>query len=496
MDNGKDRPDDRDELTISGIYDIRMVQPVEPQREGRMEVDEYVNKMRRIQEVYNRRAEIRNSFRSWVEKSPRLSRLFGLSAIPQMTPQDILDEERVWHERVLRRLAKEERDVHPVRTLAHASRFANIHVDEQTMQREERAKYGASQMKRFIDVHRYRDAREVHEKSLKRAANKDENESVMAADGFIAVDGVRKCLMESDAEHIVAAVLELGAVGNICPTDFDDLPVEVLRNPKIIEAVTKKLGEFLERHPKFYEQVRDYFVKTGLLEQETADRSPAVLASAKKVLDGAMFEHPVVFARFRDMLDEMGIMTIGEANALPSIQAKAMGLLEHNMACSPDLYLAVRDKLATLGIVNPKECDQDPEIQKRFLGHLLCWKDLKLVMFGKFRFHWAKKGLIEPDIKKLDIGAIGAKQLVYDMGGSFRDESFYVVPREEQGDHACAVFQRELARVDQILNSAPNIEYQAIERVVSNAVDYYSQFMEEYPQVGDPRRALQELQLK
>ncbi len=496
MDDGKDRSDDRDELTIFGIYDIRVGQPVETQRSVRMEVDEYVDKMLRIQEVYNRRADIRNSFRSWVEKSPRLSRLFGLSAIPQMTPQDILDEERVWHERVLRRLAKEERDVHPVRTLAHASRFANVHVDEQTMQREERAKYGASRMKRFIDVHRYRDARNVHENSLKRAAGKDEDESVMSADAFVAVDGVRKCLTEGDAEHIVAAVLELGAVGNICPTDFDDLPLEVLRNPKIIDALTKKLGEFLERHPKFYEQVRDYFVKIGVLEKETADRSPAVVASAKKVLDGAMFEHPTVFAKFRDMLDEMGIISLEEANGLPTIKAKAMGLLEHNMAASPDLYLAVRDKLTALGIVNPKECDHDPEIQKRFLGHLLCWKDVRQVMFGKFRFHWAKKGLIEPDIKKLDIGAIGAKQLVYDMGGSFRDESFYVVPAEEQGDHACAVFQRELDRVDQILNSAPNIEYQAIERVVGNAVDNYSQFMEEYPQVGDPRRALQELQLK
>ncbi len=496
MDDGKDWPDDRDERTISGIYDIRIMQPSESQRSERMEVDEYVNKMRRIQEVYNRRAEIRNSFRSWVEKSPRLSKLFGLSAIPQMSAQNILDEEKVWHERVLRRLAKEERDVHPVRTLAHASRFANIHVDEQTMQREERAKYGASQMKRYIDVHQYRDARKVHEKCLQRASGKDENESVMAADGFVAVDGVRKCLIEGDADHIVAAVLELGAVGNICPTDFDDLPIEVLRNPKILEAVTTKLGEYLGRHPKFYEQVRNYFVKTGLLEKEAADRSPAVIASAKKVLDGAMFEHPTVFAKFRDMMDEMGIITIAEANGLPSIKAKAMSLLEHNMAASPDMYLAVRDKLATLGIVNPKECDEDPEIQKRFLGHLLCWKDLKLVMFGKFRFHWAKKGLIEPDIKKLDIGAIEAKQLVYEKGGSFRDESFFDVPHGEQGDHACAVFQRELARVDQILNSAPNIEYQAIERVVGNAVDYYSQFMEEYPQVGDPRRALQELQLK
>lgn len=483
MSKEKDGQDPTDELSISAVFVISG-NGDSPEREARRTQRDHIDGYLVRQAICGRRADVRNSFRSWIEQSPKLSRFFGLPAIHSMTAQEIFHEESFLHERVLRRLAHKERDIHPVRTLAHASKGPSLYVDEETLQRQEKAKYNASRMKRYIDVKRFRDARAVDAKAKNTVKTRAEEEYMETVTGFVAIDGVRKCLQEEDATHVVEAIFELGAVTNFKPEDFSDLPDEVLKNPKIVEAIQKKLGEFAELHPKYYATVRDYFVSIGLMEADAANHSKYVLNGSKKLLNQAMVEHPTAFAKFRDMLDEMGILSKEDSNALPDIQAKVRSRLAYEMAMSPDLYIFHRDKMVRLGIVRAEDCDKDPEIRKRFLGHLLSWKDVHVSLFGKFRFHWAKNGLIEPKAKELGITEVDARVLAHEHGGTFNQVSFEGYDAEAIGNAACSVFKAELSRVEGLLNSsAPFIEKQSLEKVVENAMYHARNVFARYPQV-------------
>lgn len=491
----RDRPS-YDNIRDSGVFDVLLSVVDEPSLLQQLSTDEYVARRLQLQMIYNRRAEIRNRLRGWIERNEWLSGLFDLPPIPEMTGAEILAEDQALHERELKKLLIAERDNHPVKGLAHAAAFPNFHPDHQTMEDEEKAKYVASQMQRYISRDRYADARNVFTKAQNRTYNLQQDAAHRRVGEAVSVKAVRSCLEKGNAENIVRALFELGAITDFSVRDFDDLPQEVLQNPAIISAICKKLGEKMIIHPMLYAKVRDYFCGLGLLKTETADRSPEVQRGAEWLLIQSFRKHHEIFVRFRNILTRMNIMTVEETQKHPGIQHQAYLQLCEAMRSSPDIYLAMRSEFVEKNILErEQQFDDDEKIQQLFLGHLLCWKDVHFSAYGKFRFHWAKQGLSEPPHPD-KAAQVHAKTEVYEHGGKFSDYSTEDVEDGDVGDTVCEAFAAEKERVREQLARQPYIENQALEKITGEVVDYCTLFYQQYPQFDNRDLELKEMQLK
>jgi|GEM_PF-4452998 len=458
---------------------------------------DYAHEAEAFQDVCIRRAEVRDSLRSWVERSETLAWIFRTDFIAPIRPQEIANEEREISARVFHELSKRERSGKKDERLSAKAEMHPLFVHEARIHREEYAKYVGAKMKKLVDEKKYKEVKKFcySSKFQNKLTDKDAAYELDLVLGFVNVDAVRTALKNGDPQEIVDALFELGTITHFRPTDFEDLPKEILQNPEFVEALRKKVAASMEIHPRFYVFVRDYFVRMGILDAKETDSSQEVQQATEKLLNTAMFLHPTAFAKLRDVVDELGIMAKEKANAIPLIQLKAQTQLAFHMKNSPEIYIHLRDKYAALGIIDADAMDADPEIQKLFYGHLLCWKKVHISVHGKFRFRWSKLGLSEPDWKKLGYNKKEARRAVRNAGSTFDEMNLRNCDDAVAGDRALEVVKNEAERVQTALSVMPHNERNLLEAISKQALKAYNKFVDEYEQFRYPDKVSEELKL-
>jgi hypothetical protein len=474
-----------DQERISGIFSNGTDGEINPEEGADEEKSairvNYSDEYLYLQRYYKKRAEIRNDCRSWAERSPFLGRIFKTDQINTKTALEIAAEQHAFRERILKVLAREEKDIHPEKTLAFAAKNP-LEDNADTMKREEFAMYTGEKMRRMILQNNYPKAQLYYHKTLRGLKDEQAAEALRTVGKFVAIDGVRFSL-EDDPGNIAKALIHLGTITDLRKADFADFPPELLNNPKISSAIIRSIAAYLVIHPLDYAGFRDYFAKLGFLDAQKANHSKPVLAAAKVLLGNGMACGMSIFEKLREHVAGMGIMTEQEANVLPGVREAAKNMLIENIKKSPDLYVKIRDQLEELGIINADGADQDLDIQKCLLGHLLCWKDVHPSLYAKFRYHWALKGLVEPDPKELGINTNDAHMQIFEAGGTFKEISMEGYSDDRIATEIVESYECELDHVRQMLSTMPYLEQENVRNFERRAVETYHEFVKVFPQL-------------
>lgn len=338
-----------------------------PLKEGMAEKPEEDNT-----ELYRVRAEVRNSLRGFVERSPFLSRLFRTIHVPAVTVDDLQADEEAYIQVLAQKMCRHgvsdclDEACEYARDARNLKDLAPEHVGK-----EEKARYLAAKVSGYLQSGRYPQILQLFE-SIPMRFGRDESLIrffVYSVETPI-YNFLRSLLVSRNGGEFLRAYMELGTVMPLEDFDVSDLSEELREDEAFQTSLKSSLGNLVGVHPRIYKAVKDLSMRLGILDEENLETQPEITDRVYGMVLHYVAVDYEAYETIRDLLDEAGLMTKDEANASEILFEGIIHQLAQYMAKSPRLYKKMRDRWVNAGYLYQDEADDSEKVRRaldRFL---------------------------------------------------------------------------------------------------------------------------------
>lgn len=318
------------------------------------------------EEIYVVRAQVRSRFRALTERSKFLAWVFGECHLPPFTSENIEDDEIEYLSTLATKLCK-----HGVyEDFASASLYVadsrNLEdISDDQMQREEKARYFAEKVRRYLQAGDLVSVVELIESLPLAFARNDEDIRFFALSVESPVfDYLLDHLYERRGTDFIQAYIELGTVLPL--EDFDTMNVqkELLQDKHFQKELRVYLAKLIDLHPSVYFQVRRLLEGLGILDTHELESSEEIRDVVHRMIILSASIDMTVYENMRTLFDKTGLMSSDNADSSEVLYKGIVEQLARFMKFSPRLYNKMKNRWVKAGYIHPDWVDEHELIQK------------------------------------------------------------------------------------------------------------------------------------
>lgn len=344
--------------------------------------------------IFDERAKIRNSLRSWDERNSTIAKILEDLYIPPVSAEEIRAEEIAKHRQRIGNLVRgltefgeqnnRVQGVRPPRRMnitqvyegslqrAHKRFINTTNHSADTLKREEFAKYVNVKLQRLLDDGKIYQARNMVNYAYTQVQKEAPNSLLADEDSDLIQEAVQPTIVKKLNELLAAkdvrffsAFLELGFLTRFSVNDFAETAPDALHDPEFQTQIAKELAIQIAKHPEIYCRVRDGLGLFGILDPEAMDSHPEIRKGVHEHLLSSARIQPAAYKESGLLLEKYGLITFNEnIHQRPEIQAAFKELLlKYLKGSSPYLYASLRKKLGNEGFIDENKMDQLPEVR-------------------------------------------------------------------------------------------------------------------------------------
>jgi|GEM_PF-4695969 len=387
----------------SGVFNVKKVREVVADR--REEADSLLHEVLARQDLYNRRAEIRNDLRSWFERTPFLAKTFKIPYIPKMYPAEIAEEDRMIVERKAVRIARKNKNDLLMRQVHTYVQAAETPLRDSTqVELEEKAKYFGVKLRKLFVRNRFEDAVKFvneHKKDFPYPHEAEYFTDVVYEECRAFLQWIN---LRGAYEVLPAALDSIAQMTQLEREDFYYLQVN-LQSAEEKQVFVDKLCEAMEQHPAIYLRMRETFMDLGFIDGPEVDKHPAVHAAMISMLREVIKNNPEIYESYLFYLHRAKIVRGEDIHQSEEIQTTIKEALLREMKANVFWYVRMRDRLAKRHMIDREDFNFDPDIQAAALRHFDEWHEKGPKLYQKFKILFNRYGVYEPEeiSKKRDL---------------------------------------------------------------------------------------------
>ncbi len=354
------------------------------------EVKAYIERRLQLQNVYNVRKEMRDSFRNFAERNQWLGGVLGINFVSPTTAQRISEEEQSMKFLSIRKTAVRNQDPNVALLEADYTR-REIEKDPKVMNAEEYAKYIAGKKRHLLKEGKYKKWRDAMLGLRNRFKSDPEMHAFYRIIRYEACSAFTRVLLEENPDKIAEGLMYLGGIELFDAEDLLDVPKEIFELEHIRERLIALLEELI---PGYYLGVRTHLVKLGFFQSYSdIDHHLRIVVKVKEILEDALNRDAAVFAEYRESFIKGGMELKFSERDEKHFKEKLLRKLRIAAAKSPGKYLAERNHLDMLNVMDAEEADADPQTRWYLLGHKLQWGSIHPWALSKMERLWRFCGL-------------------------------------------------------------------------------------------------------